>query len=578
MVKTTEATIAWSNRDLPFIGGEEALLEECAWHIPARDPHASGCAPTRIFYAECYGGDGIHHNGGGVRCAWTGDWLVKGVGINLLSGYSDEDAREHRKNGRASLCEVLVEAVWGEVLRYALPFGATRMTAVIKTGETLAETRRSVAGTGIREFAWRPANFMRAHRFHVLAENRALIPSDTARVKAAIARLPDMLPMPSALPATHRDQLEPLQRLTIGLDEMVRRFAEQMATSKAKRLSHGTLTPSNICLDGRWNDLNSVTSLPCYGYRKNMTPFWEDHLSLNKTIEQLCFYIGKYFPAGCGRNIDLMPTSLWLTNRYRQYYGDALARRFVLLCGYPQIIADRVWATAHGQKAMRELSILLTHLARSGHSIRRPYDDDMRKNTVSGDYDLLEILWLLARPASSHEKNNNLDQLIAASSLRQNFHSAYYAVERLMFSEARNHRIENESFRRLTAINCHKAGRKIPHLYRHVLFERFECLAEEYRETHLLRQAAEDMIAAIVNEARMVYQEQKDFTTILWCDHTGSVEYNARTNRVIIDIAGSKSEFSCHALLDSTATGPEISNLFHAARGYWGSVLQEVMQ
>ena len=308
MVKISAATVVWSNPRLRFEGGEKALLKEFAWNIPLGEKQISHDLPTKTFYAECYGGDGIHYNGGGVHCARSGNWLVKGIGINLLSGYSDEDAAEYRKNGPASISEMLVEAIWGEVLHEALPYGAARMTAIIKTGETLTDSNQP-AGTGIREFAWRPEQFIRAYAFHVRPENRASIPSDTARVKDAIACLPQMLPMPLALSEPELAKLEPLERLKIGLEEMVRRFAEQLTAAKAKRLSHGTLSPSNVCLDGRWNDLNSVSALPGYGYRRNMAPFWIAQLSLNKTIDLLCFYIGKYFPAVSQKNFEAMPTT-----------------------------------------------------------------------------------------------------------------------------------------------------------------------------------------------------------------------------------------------------------------------------
>ena len=120
--------VVWSNRRLPYVGGDNGLLEDFAWQIPTVPRAAWPDTPRKTFYAESYGGDGIHQNGGGVRSAWSGDWLVKGTGINLLSGYSDEAAARFRRNGRASLCEILMEAIWGEVLHYALPHGAVRMS------------------------------------------------------------------------------------------------------------------------------------------------------------------------------------------------------------------------------------------------------------------------------------------------------------------------------------------------------------------------------------------------------------------------------------------------------------------
>ena len=50
----------------------------------------------------------------------------------------------------------------GRVLHYALPYGAARITAVIKTGETLDSEVEPTGALGVREFVWRPTHFMRA--------------------------------------------------------------------------------------------------------------------------------------------------------------------------------------------------------------------------------------------------------------------------------------------------------------------------------------------------------------------------------------------------------------------------------
>ena len=100
-LQCTGAAVAWSNRRLPYAGGDEALLQEFAWQIPTAPSSEWPVGPRKTFYAECYGGEGIHRNGGGVRGGWSGEGLVKGIGVNLLSGYSDE-AEDGRGRGRAS--------------------------------------------------------------------------------------------------------------------------------------------------------------------------------------------------------------------------------------------------------------------------------------------------------------------------------------------------------------------------------------------------------------------------------------------------------------------------------------------
>jgi|GEM_PF-2869923 len=578
MLRCPAPAIAWSNCRLPYAGGDEALLREFAWQIPTAPRTVWPVEPRKTFYAECYGGDGVQYNGGGVRGAWHGDWLVKGCGTNLLSGYSDEVAATYRRNGRASNSEMLVEAIWGEVLHYALPYGAVRMTAVIRTGETLKSEWEPTGAMGVRQFAWRPASVMRAPAFRVRPENRALIPHDTARVKEAIARLPELLPMPATLSAADIVRLKPRQRLMIGLEEMVRRFGEQMAAAKAKRLSHGTLNTSNLALDGRWNDLHTVSALPGYGYRRNLTPFWNEQASLLSTIELICFFVKKYFPARGAAPTEAMPTKEWLTAAYERFYTDALHRRFVSLCGYPQNVASRVWATQDGQLAMRNLAQTLISLARSGHSHRRPYPEAMQESQVAGDYDLPKILRESAGCQPAGDNWSKLRPLIGDEVLRNTFSEQYRVVEKMMFKESKKQGIAPACFARLVAINCHKAGHIIPQLFNNLLYQKCILLAENKLPSDAARSTAEREIDAIVDLARMVYQEPRNFRTLLWCAGGSTLEYDARFNVLTAITATNKLELPCAAATRGVQPDPEIAHLLQSMRLFWGDRYEEIIK
>ena len=494
-----------------------------------------------------------------------------------LSGYSDEVAAGHRNNGRAGLCEILVEAIWGEVLHYALPYGAVRMTAVIRTGETLASPHDPSGALGVREFACRPAHFMRAPAFQVRPENRALIPHDTARVKEAIARLPGMLPMPEKLSQTEITKLKPLRRLKIGLEEMVRRFGEQMASAKAKRLSHGTLTTSNVSLDGRWNDLNSVSALPGYGFRPTLTPFWNEQSSLLGTIDLLCFYINKYFPAASGEKPESMPSKEWLTEAYDRYYTDALHRRFVSLCGYPQIVEDKVWATQDGQLAIRQLADTLITLARSGHSPRRPYGEVMHADSAGGDYDLMKILKEMVDCRPGNDSEALLEPLIGDEALRKSFSRQYRVVEKIMLKEAKRQGVAVQCFARLVAINCSKATRQIPSLYRHDLHE--TCMRFEFHaDLCEARRQADVEIQSMIDQARTLYQEPRNFKTLLWCADTATIEYDARTDLLIVDVADKKVNLSRTSAASPVQPDAETKHLLQSMQSYWGERYKEMLQ
>jgi hypothetical protein len=572
MVRHPGVEVVWTNRRLPFEGGEGALLDEFAWHIPLDKEPAPPDTPTRTFYAECYGGDGIHHNGGGARCAWSGNWLIKGIGINLLSGYSDEDA-VRRRSGRGSVCEMLVEAIWGEVLTVALPYGAVRMTAVLKTDERLPADDYPTGGTGIREFVSRPAHFMRAWSFHVRPEHRDKIPSDTARVREAIAQLPRFLPLPATLCEDEIAALTPSRRLATGLEEMARRCAEQLAAAKARRLSHGGLTPSNMSIDGRWNDLNSVSALPGFGYRRNHTPFWAEQASVARTIEELRFYISKYFPKPADESdaAALMNCDR-LHSRFSLHYSLALGKRFVGLCGYPQTVADRVWMRPEGAKAMGQLSQTILHLAQAGYAMRRPFQDNFETNTVVGTYDLHAILRRVTAPSAQASGTACLDDLIGAAPLRTAFARQFAEVLALMRTEANAQGVSPTAFARLVALNCLKSGRDIPMLFRHVMFERCNALVEANPDTEILRRKADELVESVVNEARVVYQQAVDFTTLLWCGNGLVVEYDARADGLFIQSRGERFR------VQGDHIHPDVDVALSALKRYWGHAFEEIMR
>ena len=570
--------VVWSNRRLPYVGGEAALLKDFAWQVPLAPGTAPANTPTKTFYAECYGGDGVQNNGGGVRAAWSGDWLIKGTGINLLSGYSDEEAAQYRLNGRASLTDMLFEATWGEVLHYALPFGAVRMTAVLKTGETINSTWQPTGGLGIRQFTWRPAHVMRAPAFKVRAEHRGSIPHDTSRVKDAISLLPGILPMPAGLTAADLAKLTPQKRLLIGLEEMVMRFSEQMAAARAKRISHGTLNTSNIALDGRWNDLNTVSSLPGFGARPSLTPFWHEHCSLFSTIDLISFYISKYFPTEGSERLQAQPLKEWLTSTYNKYFADALTRRFVSLCGYPQCVAENVWARPDGKVAMRTLAKTLTLLARSGHSHRRPYSDALDESEVAGDYDLFKILRDLAnrRPASNEPVI--CEESIQDKDLRSSFSQQYRAVEKMMYKEARKQGVVSSNFARLVAVNCAKAGRDMSSLYRNILYLQCQHLAENHADPDVLPTTCQAELDSVIDHARMIYQESRHFKTLLWCSGHSTIEYDARSNVLVVTTPEKKFELSCHPSTWVAKHHLEVDQLLNAMQSYWGEHYKEFIQ
>jgi hypothetical protein len=565
--------LIWTNRRLPHASGDTGLLEDFAWQVPI-DPLRAG-APCKTFYAECYGGDGVQNNGGGVRGAWLGDWIIKGSGINLLSGYSDEAAAKYRRHGRASVSEILIEAVWGEILHYALPYGAVRMKAVIVTGERLDNAWEPTGAMGVRQFAWRPAHAMRAPAFKVRPEHRALIPHDVSRVVAAINQLPQILPMPATLSTADVARLSSSKRLTVGLEEMVRRFAEQMATAKVKRLAHGTINSSNIAVDGRWNDLNTVSALPGFGYRKHLTPFWREHASLLSTIDSLCFYITKYFATPNTRQPEAAPTREWLTATYERLYDEALHRRFISLCGYPQKIINQVWTGVDGRLAMRNLAKTMIMIARSGHSHRRPYHEALDETPPLGDYDLASILFTMAQ-ADSDRQEAILGTLLHDEKLRLTFKEQYQRVQKLMVKATRKLDVNSDNLRKLIRLNCHKAGMVVPQLFSNRLYETCKTLAENQTISMTTRFRAEADLDEIIDMARTIYQEAPGLTTLLWCAGDIQIVYDARTDTINATVDKRIVVMSCNDLVTCAKQSPVLMRELQRMQQFWGVIFKEL--
>lgn len=255
------------------------------------------------LWAERYGGAGLGANGGGVRCGNVEDVQIKGVGSNLLAG---ADTDYWHRHGAMSVQDALREALWGELFEHALPYGAVRSLGVLSTGTQYQVEVGAEKGIGwaqrallVREQVLRPAHFMRSS-FWVPIAQAAGLPSDTQRTRAACACAHGHL-----VTALSRRQwaVRPANELAPTLaecwNEVWRRCAIQLATARAKRFIHGSLTPSNYGVDGRWLDFGTCTALATHG-RAIVAPgskdFWSQEAVILEAIEDQAFYLRKYLP------------------------------------------------------------------------------------------------------------------------------------------------------------------------------------------------------------------------------------------------------------------------------------------
>ncbi|MCX7207586.1 MAG: MchC protein [Proteobacteria bacterium] len=248
----------------------------------------------KLFLADRYGSRHEACNGGSGRCGINGQFQVKGIGVNPL--VADNIDRDHA-HGKLCLSEAINEAIWGEICHRHLPYGAVRTVAIIKTNVTI----RSAYGVGtetnqpcalaIRQNAIRPAHFERATFFWPTSlEHQYLREDDYLRVKAAVEQLHLAFDTRAMIAEGQHQPFNAFANFTI-------RLARQMGVSRVLGIPHGSLTSSNISIDGRFLDFGSISAVPDFANHilaAGQGGVWDDHLLVVEWIRHLFFFINKY--------------------------------------------------------------------------------------------------------------------------------------------------------------------------------------------------------------------------------------------------------------------------------------------
>ena len=338
--RLAHARVAWC----PPGASRERLLDDFAFSMVQGEGRDEGrdegqreaselhLAETREFLAERYGGAGLVNNGGGVRCGLYGGLQVKGIGRNPLGG---KVANFWYSHGGASLEEALREAAWGEVCDAVLPHGGVRVRGVIATGATVSFDaggfeRRVPGALIVRDAALRPGHFMRAVHFQPNDEVASRQVGDTARTRSAIAGLQRGLAAALGLPAQASTRIDDINQ---GLMEVARRFAAQLAATRAKKIVHGALTCSNICIDGRLLDYGTITTVSDFGrviVARGFPDMLSDHTCFIPTLRNLVFYCHKYLDGATARGL-LQPELL--VQHYLQAFNARAMLEFAKLSG-----------------------------------------------------------------------------------------------------------------------------------------------------------------------------------------------------------------------------------------------------
>lgn len=576
----TEAALIL-NRDSDYQQTSE-ILAQYAWMNSSNNHDFNFLADnTATFLAERYGGLGIGIHGGGARCgiASNGRYLVKGIGCNPLLG---RDAPLDYSHGGVSLPEAIKESIWGELLYHILPFRAARAPYVIATGtrcwwvihrwgEDLLRDRYGddvylPRGLIVREVAIRPAHFVRAMLFKPAPELAGEISSDVMRVHANVNILHRVLPLPVNIDTT--DDFSPTELLRLGMSEMARRFAMQEAAAKVKRLIHGNISPSNICLDGRWLDFGSFTALPGWGDVLGYGNYWDSSDIYINIFSGLCFNIHKYFAV---KN-EPLPQEATLLAEYQATYAHWLKKRFLSLTGWPFVLLDEILPVPAAQR----LYHVLLAIAKAGHSA--PYREANKEQpddeSMFGTYRLGVILYALARSFDLQDCDARVGLQLRDAGLRRDLLGAYTEAFQLTTAAANRHGVSPASLRRLTLINSAKSARSIRLLYVAHLVRECERIVLTHRDMKDLRNVVEAFVESLVNESRIVYGDNVALTTAMWMCGGECLTYNAKTNKFYIEADSGQIETAGRETDITRSTLPIVEQ----AKAFFGVELWEHLQ
>lgn len=538
------------------LGTDDQILDRFAYAIPTADEQPRGYLDNaKTLSAERYGGEGMVRHGGGVRCGVDGDYLVKGIGRNLLAG---ADVPLDESSGTMRLSSAIAEAVLGELCHRALPWGGVRIAAVVATGAySVMQGNRVRNGLAIRPAVVRPGHFMRSIYYRPLAETVGRITSDAVRVREAIQFLPDVVPRSRTHSSEEWSRLDGVERLHAGLSELAVRLAEQTAAAESRRIVHGAISASNVDMSGAWLDYETLSALPGYGSVNRMpSHFWDAPLDCRKILEDICFYIAKYFPAPS----VALPQAKTLLDTFASAYGEAAHQRFLLLTGFPMSLVSPHF---HSHEA-RSLSSNIIDLAQAGRNVVYARFPDERDEF--GEFAVGKVLTTAAAYYHLGCCADRLAPLIPGRHRLENFLEAYRAFAKLVYADAARIGIRPIALRRLSTLNAAKAAKSIPIFLRKRLVHETVAMDDESIGVPELRDRARALFTDAIDKASFVYVDAVAMRTCMWRRKDTHVDFDAIKD--IWHVCGGTADvvFPWKAIWQELPVESPLA----ATRAYWG--------
>jgi hypothetical protein len=268
----------------------------------------------KTLSAERYGGKGIGTNGGGARSGTDGFVQIKGTGKNPLA---NTQSHWHGYGG-LNMVDAIYETINAIVLGKLLPLGVVEVYGIITTGNNTAmlpgmedkelEERRSYGALLVREACVRPAHFFRAFHFKPAKDNPHKFLNETCRVRNVNQLL--------------GRQFANDEAFFLQVDRYIANYANQFAFARAARIAHGSITSSNIGLDGKWLDLSNTTFLDGGRNTFGGTSFYNEPKAINNMLEEFIYTFSKY------NQSNLNPAA------FLKYYAEQFKSYFIMHTSY----------------------------------------------------------------------------------------------------------------------------------------------------------------------------------------------------------------------------------------------------
>ncbi len=131
---------------------------------------------------------------------------------------------------------------------------------------------------------------MKEPLFWPLPEYISLRNDDADRVRECINYLPISLGVSDSTLSSKKELFDCLKSFVV-------RIAKQIAYSRVKGIPHGSLTSSNISIDGRFLDFGTITAVPDFGnyvLADGVGAVWDDHILITNWLKNLFLNIGSY--------------------------------------------------------------------------------------------------------------------------------------------------------------------------------------------------------------------------------------------------------------------------------------------